>query len=39
MALFFFSICRRRWALKPYTFIPFLSIPVTMDYISKCHHH
>src|ERR1017187_5401378 len=32
---FLYILARRRWALKPYTFIPFLSIPITCDYLSK----
>ena len=30
-----FIMARRRWALKPYTIIPFMSIPVTLDYIKR----
>jgi hypothetical protein len=26
---------RRRWALKPYSIIPFMALPVTMDYIKR----
>jgi hypothetical protein len=28
-------MARRRWALKPYSIIPFMSLPVTMDYVKR----
>ena len=30
-----FMFARRRWTLKPYTIIPFMSLPVTMDYVKR----
>ena len=33
VVLFMYS--RRKWALKPYTFIPFMGLPATMDYIKR----
>ena len=30
-----FMFARRRWALKPYSIIPFMALPVTMDYIKR----
>jgi len=35
MAVFLFSVCRRKWALKPYTIIPFMALPATMDYVKR----
>lgn len=30
-----FMFARRRWALTPYSIIPFMALPVTMDYIKR----
>lgn len=30
-----FMFARRRFTLKPYTIIPFMSLPVTMDYVKR----
>ena len=35
MSLLSFSMLRKRYRMKPYSIIPFMMIPVTMDYVSK----
>ena len=35
MTFFVFILAKRRYSLKPYTIIPFLSIPATMDYVKR----
>lgn len=35
IALFLFTVARRKWALKQYTIIPFMALPATMDYVKR----
>jgi hypothetical protein len=35
IAVFLFTVARRKWALKPYTIIPFMALPATMDYVKR----
>ena len=35
IAMFLFTLAKKRWALKPYTGILFLSFPITCDYLSN----
>lgn len=35
MTVVLFSILKRRYGYKPYTIIPFMSLPATMDYIKR----
>ena len=35
VTLLFFIVIKKRYSLKPYTIIPFMAIPVTMDYAKR----
>lgn len=35
VAVIAFITARRKWRLRPYTAIPFMSLPATMDYIKR----
>ena len=34
-AFLLFMTARRRWALAPYTVIPFMALPATLDYVKR----
>lgn len=38
-AMTLFMLAKKRWKLKPITIIPFLSLPLTADYISKSNQN
>ena len=35
MTFMLYIVARRKWAIKPYTIIPFMALPATMDYIKR----
>lgn len=37
-ACFLFQLCKKRFELKPYTLILFMSIPITCDYLKRDYY-